>query len=55
MTRPPIVTYLSAFSHASVQHSVCQHVDGKVHTNGIESFWAILKHGHKGTYHEMSN
>ena len=43
------------FSHAAVKHSINQYVDGKVHTNGIESFWAMLKRGHKGTYHKMSN
>ena len=24
------------------------------HTNGIESFWSMLKQGYKGTYHRMS-
>ena len=43
------------FTHAAVKHSINQYVDGKVHTNGIESFWAMLKRGHKGVYHKMSN
>ena len=42
------------FNHATVKHSIKQYVDGKVHTNGIESFWAMLKRAHKGTFHKMS-
>jgi transposase-like protein len=43
-----------SFAHKSVKHSVGQYVDGMAHTNGIESFWAMLKRGYKGTYHQMS-
>ena len=42
------------FKHKSVKHSVSQFVDGMAHTNGIESFWAGLKRGYHGTYHQMS-
>ena len=42
------------FNHKVVKHSIKQYVDGKVHTNGILSFWAILKRSHKGVYHKMS-
>ena len=24
------------------------------HTNGIESFWSMLKRAHKGTFHKLS-
>lgn len=27
-----------------------QYVDGKVHTNGLENFWSLLKRGILGTY-----
>lgn len=40
--------------HESVKHSGQEYVRGDVHTNGIESFWPILKRGHYGTYHKMS-
>ncbi len=42
------------FEHASVRHSVKEFVKGQAHTNGIESFWALLKRGYYGTYHRMS-
>ena len=27
-----------------------KYVDGKVHTNGLENFWSLLKRGINGTY-----
>ena len=42
------------FNHEVVKHSIKQYVDGKVSTNGIESFWAMFKRAHKGTFHKMS-
>ena len=40
--------------HETVNHSVSEYVSGMAHTNGIESFWALLKRGYHGTYHHMS-
>ena len=42
------------WSHAAVRHSVGEYVRGQAHTNGIESFWAMLKRAHTGTFHKMS-
>ena len=42
------------FKHAAVQHSVGTYVIEQAHTNGIESFWSMLKRGYIGTYHQMS-
>ena len=45
---------IAAYEHDSVNHSVKEFVREQVHTNGIESFWAMLKRGYMGTYHQMS-
>jgi transposase-like protein len=37
------------YDHGTIDH-VRQYVDGRVHTNGIECFWALLKRGLSGTY-----
>ena len=42
------------FRHEAVKHSAAEYVRGDVHTNSIESFWAMLKRGHKGTFHKIS-
>ena len=42
------------FDHESVCHSTGEYVRGMAHTNGIESFWAMLKRGCQGIYHKMS-
>jgi transposase-like protein len=39
----------SRFDHRTVNHAE-RYVDGRVHTNGIENFWALLKRGLNGTY-----
>ena len=37
------------FVHGVINHSE-QYVRGRVHTNGLENFWSLLKRGLKGTY-----
>jgi transposase-like protein len=37
------------FIHGVINHAE-RYVDGQIHTNGIENFWALLKRGLKGTY-----
>ena len=40
--------------HTAVKHSDGQYVDGDAHTQGIESFWSMLKRGIVGVYHHVS-
>ena len=37
------------FTHKTIDHAE-RYVDGKVHTNSIESFWSLLKRSLSGTY-----
>ena len=47
-------SYRSLPDHEVVAHSDGEYVRGEVHTQGIESVWAIVKRMHMGTYHWMS-
>ena len=40
--------------HKAVRHSAGEYVRDQASTNGIESFWALLKRGYQGTYHHRS-
>jgi hypothetical protein len=40
--------------HGTVDHKAGEYVRGIVHTNSLESFWALLKRGVVGTYHNVS-
>ncbi|MBO5950946.1 MAG: IS1595 family transposase [Fibrobacteraceae bacterium] len=50
----PAYKNLKEFNHQRVNHSLGQYVNGIVHTNGIESFWALVRRGHFGYYHYWS-
>lgn len=45
---------LKNYQHDAVNHSVGEYVRGNAHTNGIESFWSMLKRGHYGVFHHFS-
>ncbi|HSU59854.1 MAG TPA: IS1595 family transposase [Bryobacteraceae bacterium] len=37
------------YAHGVIDHAE-QYVDGKIHTNGLENFWSLLKRSINGTY-----
>ena len=45
---------MTGFDHEQVDHNIGEYVRGMAHTNGVESFWSMLKRGYHGTYHHMS-
>jgi len=52
----PSYGYLGAmgYKHDTVKHSAGEYVRGHVHTQNLDSFWALLKRGVIGTYHNIS-
>ena len=42
------------FEHEAVNHSMGEYMRGDAGTQGIESFWSMLKRGYQGTFHHFS-
>ena len=40
---------LHEYDHRTIDHAE-KYVDGRIHTNGLENFWSLLKRGLHGTY-----
>ena len=49
-----LVTIFNQYNHDTVNHGAGEYVRGDVHTNGIESVWAVLKRSITGTWHHVS-
>jgi len=50
----PSYEEIQGYNHERVNHSAHEYVNGEVHTNSIESVWALIKRGHYGTFHHWS-
>ena len=46
---PTKVCDYQGYAHKVIDHAE-RYVDGKIHTNGMENFWWLLKRGLNGTY-----
>ena len=44
---------IEGYKQLMVNHSAGEYVNGIVHTNGIESVWALLKRGYHGVFHHF--
>ena len=51
---PSYTGLAGTYEHGFVKHKVGEYVNGSIHTNGIESVWAVLKRGYNGVYHHWS-
>ncbi len=45
---------MQGVKHETVKHSVGEYVNEQATTNGVESFWALMKRGYHGIYHHWS-
>ena len=41
--------------HTAVKHNVKEFMNGLAHTNGVESFWLMLKADYRAVYKHMSH
>ena len=48
-------SYQGLANHEAVKHSVGEYVRGQVSTQGIDSFWSMVKRGYVGTFHHFSS
>ncbi len=48
------LTNRTSVNHSQKQWAVSTSLGDLAHTNGIESFWAVLKRAYHGTYHHLS-
>ena len=52
LSTPTLLSYeglATDYAHKVVDHAAL-YADGRVHTNGLENFWSLLKRGISGTY-----
>ena len=49
-----VLTYYTPPNHETVKHSVGEYVGGMAHTNGVESFWSMLKRAYVDTFQKLS-
>ena len=47
--------HIEGFDWEKIDHAKGEYVRGEVHTNSIESVWAVLKRGIGGIYHHVSS
>ncbi len=50
----PAYRGMTDMEHQAVKHSLGEYVQGPIHTNSVESVWAVLKRSVYGTWHHVS-